>query len=293
MGTDMQDNHLVRDDSAKNYRIAITGATGFVAKNLRRHLSGLDIRGISRRKFRARLHETIIKTDYSSAAELASKIRGCDIMVHLAGIGDGGDCSSYMKANVDVTSVVVRAAKSAKIRQIIFLSGLGVSRANPSDYFASKFKAEQVIRASGMAYTIFRPSFIIGAGDYLTNLLDRQARAGRLLIPGNGKCILQPVFIHDVTSIICSSFLNSRFQNKTFDLVGPQTVTLRDFARLYHKSVNITKVPLEDCLHDAFSGRDAAYTIGDLNLFYGGYVGDPEKLQKVYGRPLTPVRDFL
>lgn len=276
-------------------RVAITGATGFVAKNLRRRLSDLRICSVSRRMFRPLAHEEAVTTDYSSHEKLASDIQDCDVLVHLAGIGEGGSRSVYEHVNVDLTSAVVSAAKSAKIMQIIFLSGLGVSNSNPSDYFASKLRAERIIRASGIGHTIFRPSFILGADDYLTRLLDRQIRTGKLFVPGDGKYVLQPISIHDVTKIIRSSLLNKKFLNRTFDLVGPQTIAFGDFAKLYceKRPAKVSTVPLEACLRDVFSNKRPLYTMGILNLFYGGYVGNFAKLQRAYGGPIRAVRDFL
>ena len=270
--------------------VAITGAGGFVAKNLRKHLSDLKLYSFSRKALRPLAHEKIIRTDYSSHTKLASKLQDCDVLVHLIGIG-GDDMSCTV--NVDLTSIVTRAAELAGIKHVIFLSGLGVSPSNPSPYFISKLRAERIICTSRIDHTIFRPSFIIGADDYLTKLLNKQARTGTIIIPGTGRYTLQPISIHDTVRIIRDSFLNKRFLNKTLDLVGPQMITFESFVRLCAKSARISRVPLEDCLSRAFAGKGAVYSLGDLNLFYGGYLGDYAKLQKAYGAPIKAAKDFV
>lgn len=275
--------------------VAITGAGGFVARNLRRHLADYRLLSFSRNKFRPLKNEKAVVTDYSSQKRLASKLRSCDILVHLAGIGESSSRYSCTDVNTNLTSAVISAAKSARIKQVIFLSGLGASSSNPTEYFISKFQAERVIRASGLGYTILRPSFIVGHDGYLERLLNDQVKGGRVLVPGDGQCILQPISIHDVVRIIQSSFLNKKFLKKTLDLVGPDAVTFENFVRLFckNKPAKISKVPLERCLQSAFADKNPAYGIGDLNLFYGGHVGDFEKLQKAYGDPIGSVRDFL
>jgi len=276
-------------------RVAITGASGFVARNLRKHLAGYRLLSFSRSKFRPLKNEKAVVTDYSSRKRLASKLGSCEVLVHLVGIGASGGRRSCTDVNAGLTSAVVDAAKSAKIRQVVFLSGLGVSPANPADYFISKLQAERIIRASGLDYTIFRPSFIVGQGGYLAELLNDQAKGGRILIPGDGKYTLQPVSIHDVVRIIQSSFLNKKFLKKTLDLVGPDAVTFEDFVKLFcrKRPTRVSKIPLERCLKSAFTDKNSAYGMDDLNLFYGGYVGNFKKLQKAYGAPIKPAKDFL
>jgi len=276
-------------------RVAITGANGFVAKNLRKHLAGYRLLSFSRSRFRPLRNEKAVVTDYSSKKQLASKLGSCDILVHLVGIGASGSRRSYADVNAGITSAVVDAAKSAKIRQVVFLSGLGVSPDNPTGYFVSKLRAEEAIRASGLDYTIFRPSFIVGRGGYLAELLNGQIKKGRVLIPGDGKYTLQPISIRDVVKIIQSSFLNRKFLKKTLDLVGPDAVTFEDFVKLFcrKKPARISKIPLERCLRSAFTDKNSAYGTDDLNLFYGGYAGNFKKLQKAYGAPIRSARDFL
>ena len=274
--------------------IAITGANGFVAKNLRKHLTDYQLVSFSRKKFKPLKNEKAITTDYSSQKQLVSKLKSCDILIHLIGIGENNQYS-YMDVNTNLTSTIINAAKLAKIKQIIFLSGLGASSTNPMDYFVSKFQAEKIIRTSGLDYTIFRPSFIIGKNDYLTKLLNNQIKKGSVFIPGDGKYVLQPISIHDVVKIIQNSFLNKKFLKKTLDLVGPDTISFENFVKLFckKKSTKTSKVPLETCLKNAFTDQNSIYSIDDLNLFYGGYVGNFTKLKKTYNNSITSVKDFL
>jgi len=108
-------------------------------------------------------------------------------LIHLIGIGRQSSKSTFEEINLNLTKNVIKACKNAGIKKIIIISGLGVSRSNKSDYFISKYKAEQDIINSGLDYTIFRASYIIGKTDYLTMILSKQMKKGVIIIPGSGK----------------------------------------------------------------------------------------------------------
>ena len=97
------------------------------------------------------------------------------------------------------------------IKSIFYFSGLGVSKNSTSRYFISKFKAEQIIINSGLNYTIFRPSYIIGKDDYLTKNVQKQIRKNKIVIPGSGKYIIQPIFINDVCKIVYLAIKSKKF----------------------------------------------------------------------------------
>ena len=151
--------------------IAITGANGFVARNLRRILYEEKIHSIciARRNFQNYKSETkIISEKYST--KLVTQIKNCDALVHLIGTGRETPENGYQETNVELTKKIVEICKKAKIKKIIYNSGLGVSENSTSSYFISKLKAEQSITKSGLDYTIFRPSYIIGKDDPLSQL---------------------------------------------------------------------------------------------------------------------------
>jgi NADH dehydrogenase len=66
--------------------------------------------------------------------------------------------------------------KRAKIKKIVYNSGLGVNKSTTFGYFISKLKAEQQIIKSGLDYAILRASYIIGKNDPLTKNLLKQAK---------------------------------------------------------------------------------------------------------------------
>ncbi len=146
-------------------------------------------------------------------------------------------------------------------------------------YFISKYKAEQEIIHSGLDYTIFRASYIIGKDDPLSKNLQRQIRKGKVVIPGSGNYRFQPIFVGDVAKIIIKSIVENSFSNKILDLAGPQTVRYNTFVRQFigAKKIEIKKIDFESVYHDALHNK-GSFGIDDLSIMIGDYVGNHEKL---------------
>ncbi|KFI21054.1 epimerase, partial [Nitrosococcus oceani] len=123
----------------------------------------------------------------------------------------------------------------AKIKKIIYISGLGVDKFATLGYFISKYKAEQEIIHSGLDYTILRASYMIGNDDPLSENLQRQVKNGEIVIPGSGNYRFQPIFIDDVSRIIIKSVTEKKFSKKIIDLVGPQIVSYNAFVKEFSR----------------------------------------------------------
>src|SRR3990172_7871876 len=72
---------------------------------------------------------------------------------------------TFEKAHVEATRNAVHAAKVWRIPRFVHVSALGAAPGGPGRYFDSKGKAEEIVRQSVLAWTIFRPTGIFGPGD--------------------------------------------------------------------------------------------------------------------------------
>jgi len=278
-------------------RIAVTGASGFVGKNLRNflHKNKINVLGVSRKNFRKHTSEVKITSTNLLEPKLHTKLKNYDVLVHLIGIGRESPKSTFEEINLNLTKNVIKACKNAGIKKIIFISGLGVSKNNQSDYFISKYNAEREIINSGLDYTIFRASYIMGKTDYLTKALSMQMKKGTIIVPGSGKYRLQPIFVLDVAKIILEAILEKKFSKKIIDLVGPQKISFEDFVKLFTKNtrVKIKKINLDDAYDEAKRNTKAVYGLESLNILVGDYTSDGKQLQKLSNVKLTTVREFL
>ena len=282
---------------ANGIRIVVVGASGFVGKNLRKflHELNLDVLAISRKNFRKHASEVKITSTNLLEPKLQSKLKNYDALIHLIGIGRQTPKSTFEEINLNLTKDVIKICKNVGIKKIIFISGLGVSRSNKSDYFVSKYKAEREIINSGLDYTIFRASYIMGKTDYLTKALSKQMKKGTIVIPGSGKYRLQPIFVLDVAKIILEAILWKKFSKKIIDLVGPQKISFEDFVKLFAKNtgVKIKKINLEDVYDEAKHNAKAVYGLESLNILVGDYTSEGKQLKKLSSVKLTSVAEFL
>jgi len=272
-------------------RVVVTGANGFVGKNVRKFLYKNKVRvlGISRKNFGKYSTETKAQSKNLLEQRLQKKLKNYDVLVHLIGIGVESSGSTFEEINVNLTKNTIKLCKKSDIKKIIYISGLGVSKNNTSSYFASKYKAEQEIINSGLDYTIFRASYIIGKTDHLTKSLSKQMKKGVIIIPGSGKYQLQPIFVEDVAKIILKSIVEKNFSKKILDLVGPRKISFEDFVKLFSKN---TKVKFKKInLKNAYD--EGTYSSESLDLLIGDYTSDMTQLQKLASIKLTPVEKFL
>lgn len=262
--------------------VVITGANGFVGKNVGKFLSknGFHVIGLVRKGREKSINfARVISSETFSENNLASKIKGSSVLLHFIGQGRQTVDSDYDKVNVSLTKNVIKLCKKAKIKKIIYISGLGVDESVTLGYFISKYKAEQEIIHSGLDYAILRASYILGKDDPLSKNLRRQIKKGKVVIPGSGNYRFQPIFIGDVAKVMIKSILENSFSNKILDLTGPQIVSYNTFVREFvgRKKIKISKVNFESVYHDALHNK-GSFGIDDLSIMIGDYVGNHEKL---------------
>jgi len=185
--------------------------------------------------------------------------------------------------NTEFTQHIVNLSKKASIKKIVYLSGLGVSPNTSLGYFISKYNAEKQIIDSGLDFTIFRPSYIVGKDDLFSKNLKKQIKSGEIIIPGSGFYSIQPIHVSDVVKVIFESVLQSKFNNKIIDLVGPDYVTFEKYVKLFSKGTKtkIRKINLEEAYHNAIINSKSDFGIDDLNILIGNFKGNHKRLSKI------------
>jgi nucleoside-diphosphate-sugar epimerase len=278
-------------------QIVITGASGFVAKNLRKYLSEQNIHliSISRKNFKSFKNETKIISKTYDEKLLLPKIKNSDALIHLIGIGKQSIKTDYESINVQLTQKIVNLTKKAKIKKLVYTSGLGVSADSSIGYFISKFKAEKSIIDSKINYTIFRPSYIVGKDDLFTKYLKKSIKKNKIVIPGSGNYLIQPISVVDVTKLILQSITDEKFKNKTLDLVGPEKIPFKKYIQLFlqKKKTKLYHIDIEDAYYRAITNSKFDYGIDDLNILVGNFVGDYKKLRNLSKMNFQSVKELL
>ena len=282
---------------SKDFQIVVTGASGFVAKNVRKYLSENNVKliSISRKNFKKFKNETKIVSKNYDEKIILPKIKNSSGLIHLVGIGKQSIKNNYNLINVEFTKKIINLCKKAKIKKIVYTSGLGVSKTSSLSYFISKYQAEKLILESNLDYTIFRPSYIIGKDDLFTKYLKKQIKKGEIQIPGSGNYSIQPIYINDVSKIISKSLIDKKFKKQTLDLVGSESVSFQKYVKLFSNKTHtrIKKINLESAYHAAISNPHSKFGVDDLNLLIGDFKGDHKKLQKISKISFRSIKELL
>lgn len=269
----------------ETFQVVVTGASGFVGKNLRKFLFENNIKtiSISRNDFKKFKNETKIVSKNYDEKVILPHIKNSTALIHLVGIGKQTVTADYSLINLEFTKKIIELCKKANIKKIVYNSGLGVSKNTTLGYFISKYKAEQQIIDSKLDFTIFRPSYIVGKDDLFTKYLKSQIKKGIIEIPGSGKYSIQPIFINDVCEIILKSIQDGRFSKKILDLVGNELITFEKYVSTFslHTGTKIKKINLETAYNKAIVNPRSNFGIDDLNLLIGDFRGNHKKLAKL------------
>lgn len=172
-------------------RIAVTGATGFVGRNLLRDLTraSIPVRALARMRPNRQLSSNTgvewISGDLSSEAALSELVRGTDCVIHLAGVTKAREASEFHEVNALCTAALVKAARAAGALHFVHVSSLTAQRPDVSAYARSKADSETLAaeNAGAMALTIVRAPAVLGPGDDATRPLFAALARGILPVP--------------------------------------------------------------------------------------------------------------
>jgi NADH dehydrogenase len=216
-------------------KIAITGGTGFVGGHLARHLTraGHEVVLIARgedsrdESLRSLPGVTFVPCGLGSPCALAEAFAGCDAVAHCAGINREMADQTYQRVHIQGTRNVVNAAQAADLKKILLLSFLRARPACGSGYHESKWAAEEIVRASGMDYTVLKAAMIYGKGDHMLDHLSHALHTFPVFaLVGMKDRPARPVSIDDVVRIALASLLKGRLSRQTVAVAGPEELLL-------------------------------------------------------------------
>jgi uncharacterized protein YbjT (DUF2867 family)/ligand-binding SRPBCC domain-containing protein len=220
--------------------VAVAGGTGFVggeiARELRRrgrHVIVLSSRGEGAR---GQLPDDIeIRVaDIGDPQSLRIALDGVDeLVVSLAfpGLPVEQPKKGYTFDEVDAggTENLIAAGREAGVGSIVYMSGAGAGHDAKRHWFRAKARAEDAVRASGMRWTVIRPTWVYGPGDVSLNRFLGFARALPFVPMTNfGNQQLAPVFVRDVAELAADSLEDEAAAEQVFEIGGPETLSMRE-----------------------------------------------------------------
>jgi uncharacterized protein YbjT (DUF2867 family) len=223
--------------------ILVTGGSGFVGGHVVHALraDGRDVRGLVRDRRRGERLEAwgceLAEGDVTRPESLRAAADGCETVVHLVAIRQGRP-EAFQQVMVEGTRNLIAAAREAGVRRFVLMSALGTS-AETKDvvpYYGAKWEMEQEVKAAGIPYVVFRPSFIFGKDGGILPTFAKLARLAPVTpIVGSGTQRIQPIWADDVGAYFSKAVDLGAATDGTFELGGPDAVTWNEFwERLKH-----------------------------------------------------------
>lgn len=259
----------VHDGAAMGHlTVAVAGSTGFVGRHVVAELlaRGYHIRALARdlkkagKVLGARANLTIVEGQAHTAAGAAEIVRGADAVVNCVGIIRelrGGQ--PFEQAHVDVPRKLVEAFRNEcrsrglapESNRFVHISALGATdedarSGGATRYQKSKFEGEMIVRRSGLAWTILRPSMIHGPdGEFM--LVAKGWATGRTMpflfmpyfarrkdgtmsmVPGETEpARVAPVYVGDVAWAVGESLARAQAIGEVYNLIGSETLDWRE-----------------------------------------------------------------
>lgn len=224
------------------YDILLIGGNGFVGRVLAAQLQaeGYSVLLPTRHLAAARELRMLPKVHLEDAdihefdvlQELCSRVKANGAVINLVGVLHDKPASPYGKifkaAHVDLPKNIITAMQMQGLKRYLHMSALGADAHGPSMYQRSKGDGEAAVKASNLAWTIFRPSVIFGQQDQFINLFAKLTKLFPVMPLANASARFQPVSVDDVASAFTKALKMPSTIDQSYDLVGPTVYTMRE-----------------------------------------------------------------
>jgi len=265
---------------------AVVGGTGFLGRHVVAALeaAGWSLRILSRR------------TGFNASRPTTRLFDGVDAVINLAGIKREEGTQTFEAVHVQLVRNLVASMKSAGVRRLIHISVV-VARSSPDlPYHDSKWRGEDIVKASGLDCTILRPGVIYGEGDDMLAHLSLMIRTAPIFpIVGNGSSPMRPVDVRDVAAAVIAA-LQKPCPGSVYEIVGPDRIDLRNVVRTVAEGLNLPvwicpvpvafmRVPVR--IMEAVMEQPLS-TSAQLEMLVEGLDGDPAPAKRDLGLSTTP-----
>jgi uncharacterized protein YbjT (DUF2867 family) len=196
-------------------------------------------------------------------------------------------------------SNAVTVAKAAGVRRLLWFSSFGAKRDNQARFSCRHPLIDEVVRSSGIPYTILRPNFLMQNFAFFYGEMIRTT--GTIFLP-LGDARVSHLDLRDLSAAAAAALTEDRHINKTYDLSGPEALHTGEVAEQLSAATGrairyqpISVAEMESSLREA--GMDAWFAEGLADLY--GWIRDSglgsevtDNVEHLLGRKATRFRQF-
>ena len=229
--------------------ILVTGGTGYIGRHLVSALvdRAMPVRVLVRDAARAQVLPRGTQTAAGNLADARARdaaVRDVRAVVHLAAATAAAvrDEEALVRTNVHGTGSLAKAARSAGVEQVVYVSSAGVygirdglepitERDTPrpdTAYQRSKLAGEDEVKTHAPSWTILRPSDVFGPSRQQTAAFVRSVGERRFWLHTGTITLENPAYVHDLVAAILHALEQPTLRGETINVAGPRVLTHRE-----------------------------------------------------------------
>ncbi len=247
--------------------VAVTGATGFVGRHVVKALlaGGYRVRALVRDRSKATAvlppdpKVAIVEGDVLDRRSPVELVAGCQACIHLVGIIREAARQTFQGMHVEATRAMVEACQGSDlpVKRFVHMSALGVRPDGPAEYQRTKFAGEQIVRRSGLDWTVFRPGLIHGRGGEFVDMVHKWCKgkaAPFFFVPYFTRLVehdegvigarvsiesakVAPVSVFDVAEAFVRSLGAGATIGEVYNLTGPDEMDWKTMLRAFQENL--------------------------------------------------------
>lgn len=211
-------------------KVLITGADGALGRAVLGHLNatGLAVRVlVMPGKPMPQYASECVWGDVRDFSAMQQAVNGIQTVIHMAGLILSQSPQMLHDVNAVGTKNLLDASLEQGVTRFLYISSISVTYPHRNAYAESKLQAEAFVRNSGLAWTILRPTLLVGKGGGIEFLkFGILSKFPLILLPLNGRALKRPVHIQDLAEGIIRALQSSYTHGKVYAVAGLETYSL-------------------------------------------------------------------
>lgn len=280
--------------------VLLCGASGFIGSKIKEslHANKIDVVSLERKMDPLKSANTVIgdivNLDYSDVQNQLGQ-KKIDTIIYSIGLIRQTKYVTFADLHITGVEHAVSLGKKIGISKFILISANGVKDEldkNNTEYLKTKFLGEQIVKQSGISYTILRPSVVWDEDNQynfksvLTNLVSKRV----VPVFGFGNYKLAPVHRIDIAEVITKLASQPILPNKIYHVCGPQEFTYQELLQKVatEKSKSIIIIPIPVFIMRMMAGLLGNFswfpvTNDQITMLLDGNISEDHKIWEDFG----------